>query len=99
MSQENSEKSFFIDWPTLLAYVDWFRKAIDYLEAEGCVSGDLITEAKEKIAEAVKLIAVAVENNDKDKQDRAENLINEIKQVFFTMLDNCYNKYVGSRVG
>ena len=98
MSEEDSEKSFYIDWPTWLISVNWFGKAIDYLESEGCASGDLVAEARKKIAEASELIIAATEDHDKDKQDRAKGLVHEITQMFFKMLDNCYDKYAGSRV-
>lgn len=77
-----------------LARVIWFRNAIDYLESEDCASGDLVAEARKKIAEAVELIAA----HDKDKQDKVKDLTREIAQAFFAMLDNCYNKYAGPRV-
>jgi len=98
MSEKDSERSFYINWPALLARVDWFKKAIDYLEAEGCTSGDLAAEAKKKIAEASELIIAATEDHDKEKQNKAEDLVNEVMHAFFAMLDNCYNKYAGSRV-
>lgn len=77
-----------------LARVIWFRNAIDYLESEGCASGDLVAGARKKIAEAVELIAA----HDKDKQDKVKDLTREIMQAFFAMLDNCYNKYAGPRM-
>jgi len=98
MSEKDSERSFYINWPALLAHVNWFGKAIDYLEAEGCASGDLAAEAKKKIAEASELIIAAAEDHDKEKQNKAEDLVNEVMHAFFAMLDNCYNKYAGSRV-
>ena len=98
MSSTPSDRSSYADWPTQLVYVNWFRKAIDYLESEDCVSGNLVAEARKKIDEAVELITAIAEGNDKDKQDKAKDLINEIKQAFFAMLDKCYNKYAGSRV-
>jgi len=98
MSEGDSERSFYINWPTLLMHINWFARAIDYLETEGCVSGDLAAEAKKKIAEASELIIAATEDHDKGKRDRAEDLVHEIMQTFFGMLDNCYNKYAGSRV-
>jgi hypothetical protein len=94
----SSDRPSYVDWPTQLIYVNWFRQAIDYLEGEGCVSGSLVVETRKKINEAIELITAIVEGHDKDKLDRAGNLINEIRQAFFMMLDNCYNKYVGSRV-
>jgi len=81
-----------------LARVDFFRKAIDYLEAEGCASGDLVTEARKKMGEAIELITAAAGDHDKEKQNKAEDLINEVMQTFFAMLDNCYNKYAGPRM-
>jgi hypothetical protein len=98
MSEKDSERSFYIDWPALLARVDFFRKAIDYLETEGCTSEDLAAEAKKKLDKASELIIAATEDHDKEKQNKAEDLINEVLHAFFTMLDNCYNKYAGSRV-
>ena len=98
MSEKDSERSFYINWPALLARVDFFRKAIDYLEAEGCTSGDLAAEAKKKIAEASELIIAATEGHDKEKQNKAEDLVNEVMQAFFAMLDYCFDKYAGSRV-
>ena len=98
MSEKDSERSFYINWPALLARVDWFKRAIDYLETEGCTSEDLAAEAKKKIAEASELIIAATEDHDKEKQNKAEDLVNEVMQAFFAMLDNCFDKYVGSRV-
>jgi len=98
MSEKDSERSFYINWPAFLARVDFFRKAIDYLEAEGCASGDLVTEARKKMGEAIELITAAAGDHDKEKQNKAEDLINEVMQAFFAMLDNCYNKYAGPRM-
>jgi pyrroloquinoline quinone (PQQ) biosynthesis protein C len=98
VSSTSSDKSLDANWSTQLVYVNWFRNAIDYLEAEDCASGDLVTEARKKIDEATELITAIVEGHDKDKQDKAKDLINEIRQAFFTMLDNCYNKYAGPRM-
>ncbi len=98
MSNTSSGKSPDANWPTQLAYVNWFRNAIDYLEAEDCAPGDLVTEAREKIGEAVELIAAAAGSYDKDKQDKVKDLVNEIRQTFFVMLDYCYNKYAGPRM-
>ena len=98
MSEKDSERSFYINWPALLARVDFFKKAIDYLEAEDCASGDLAAEAKKKIAEASELIIAATEDHDKEKQNKAEDLVNEVMQAFFAMLDKCFDKYVGSGV-
>jgi hypothetical protein len=98
MGSMPSDKSLDANLSTQLMYVNWFGKAIDYLEAEGCVSGGLAAEAKKKIAEAVELIAAAAEDHNKDKQDKVKDLVSEIRQAFFAMLDSCYNKYAGSRV-
>jgi pyrroloquinoline quinone (PQQ) biosynthesis protein C len=98
MSEKDSERSFYINWPALLARVDFFKKAIDYLEAEDCASEDLAAEAKKKIAEASELIIAATEDHDKEKQNKAEDLVNEVMHMFFAMLDNCYNKYAGPRM-
>jgi len=98
VSETSSDNSFYINLPKWLAYADWFRKAIDYLESEDCTSGDLAAEARKKIGEAVELMAAAVEDNDKDKQEKAKNLIHEVMQAFFSMLDYCYNKYAGPRM-
>ena len=98
MSEEDSKRSFYVNLPAWLERVDFFRKAIDYLESEDCAPGGLAAEARNKIAEAVELIAAAAEGNDKDKQDKAENLVHEIMQAFFAMLDYCYNKYAGPRM-
>jgi len=98
MSNVPNDKPSHADWSRMLANVNWFKEAIDYLEKEDCASGDLVAEARNKIAEAVELIAAAAENNDKDKQDKAKGLINEIEQTFFAMLDYCYNKYAGPRM-
>ena len=98
MSSTSNNKSLDASLSKQLAYVIWFKNAIDYLEAEGCASGDLVTEAREKIGEAVELIAAATEGHDKDKQDKVKDLVNEIGRAFFVMLDNCYNKYAGPRI-
>jgi pyrroloquinoline quinone (PQQ) biosynthesis protein C len=94
VSSTPSDKSL----ATQLAYVTWFKNAIDYLEAEDCASGDLVTEARKKIDEAVELITAAAEGHDKDKQDKVKGLVNEIGQTFFAMLDYCFNKYAGPRI-
>jgi len=93
-----SDKSLDANLSTQLAYVNWFKNAIDYLEAEDCASGDLVTEARKKIGEAVELIAAAAGSHDKEKQNKAKDLINEVMHAFFAMLDNCYNKYAGPRM-
>ena len=93
-----SDKSLDADLSTQLARVNWFKNAIDYLEAEDCASGDLVAEARKKISEAVELIAAAAGSHDKDKQDKVKDLVNEIGRAFFAMLDNCYNKYAGPRM-
>jgi len=93
-----SDKSLDANWSKQLAYVNWFKNAIDYLEAEDCASGDLAAEARKKIGEAVEVIAAATESHDKDKQDKVKDLVNEVMQTFFAMLDNCYNKYAGPRM-
>jgi len=98
VSEASSGRQSHADWSRQLAYVDWFRRVIDYLESEDCTSGDLAAKAREKIGEAVELMAAAVEGNDKDKQEKVEGLVNEIKQAFFAMLDYCYNKYAGPRM-
>jgi len=98
VSSTSNNKSLDASLSKQLAYVIWFKNAIDYLEAEDCASGDLVTEAREKISEAVELIAAAAESHDKDKQDKAKELVNEIGRTFFAMLDNCYNKYAGPRM-
>ena len=98
MSNTPSDKSLDANWSKQLAYVNWFKNAIDYLESEDCAPGDLVTEARKRIGEAVELIATATESNDKDKQDKVKNLINEIGRTFFAMLDYCYNKYAGPRM-
>jgi pyrroloquinoline quinone (PQQ) biosynthesis protein C len=93
-----SSKSLDANLSTQLAYVNWFKNAIDYLEAEDCASGDLVTEARKKIGEAVELITAAAGSHDKDKQDKVKDLVNEIGQTFFAMLDYCFNKYAGPRM-
>ena len=98
MSSTPSDKSLDASWSTQLAYVTWFKNAVDYLEAEDCASGDLVTKARKKIGEAVEVIAAATESHDKDKQDKAKELVNEIGQTFFAMLDYCFNKYAGPRM-
>ena len=97
MSEASSSKSSHADWSRKLVYVNWFKDMIDYLKAEDCVSEDLFAEARKKIDEAMGLIITASEDHDKDKLDRADNLIEEIKQAFFAMLDYCFNKYAGPR--
>ena len=94
-----SNKSLDANWSTQLTYVNWFKNAIDYLETEDCAPGDLVTEARKKIGEAVELITAAAEGHDKDKQDKVKDLVNEIRQEFFAMLDYCFNKYAGPRMG
>ena len=98
MSSTSSNRSLDTDLSTQLAHVIWFKNAIDYLESEDCASGDLVTEARKRIGEAVELIATANEGHDKDKQDKVKDLINEIRQAFFAMLDYCFNKYAGPRM-
>jgi len=98
MSNTPSDKSLDANWSKQLAYVNWFKNAIDYLEAEDCASGDLVTEARKKIGEAIELITTAAEGHDKGKQDKAKDLVNEIRQAFFAMLDYCFNKYAGPRM-
>ena len=98
MSSTPSDKSPDASWSTQLAYVTWFKNAIDYLEAEDCASGDLVTEARKKIDEAIVLITTAAEGHDKDKQDKVKDLVNEVMQTFSTMLDNCFDKYAGPRI-
>ena len=98
MSEKDSERSFYVNWADLLARVTWFKNVIDYLEAEDCASGDLVTEARKKISEAVELIAAAAGSHDKDKQDKVKDLVNEVMQTFFTMLDYCFDKYAGPRM-
>jgi len=97
MSEEGGKGSFYVNLPLWLERVDFFRKAIDYLESEDCASGNLVAEARKKIDEAVELIAAAAKDNDKDKQDKVEGLVHDIMQAFFAMLDSCYDKYAGSR--
>ena len=97
MDSTSGDRPSHADWPTQLMYVDWFRQAIDYLESEDCVPGELAADARKKINEAIELIAAAAEGHDKDKQDKVGSLINEIRQAFFAMLDYCYNKYAGPR--
>ena len=98
VSEKDSERSFYVNWADLLARVTWFKNAIDYLEAEDCASGDLAAEARKKIDEAIVLITTAAEGHDKDKQNEVKDLINEIRQAFFAMLDYCFNKYAGPRM-
>ena len=98
MSNTSGDESSHADWSRQLAFVNWFKDMIDYLKAEDCVSEDLFVEARKKIDEAMGLIITASEDHDKDKLDRADNLIEEIKQAFFSMLDYCYNKYAGPRM-
>ncbi len=98
MSSTSNNRSHDANLSEQLAYVNWFKNAIDYLEAEDCAPGDLVTKAREKIGEAVKAIATATESHDKDKQDKVKELVSEIGRTFFAMLDYCYNKYAGSRM-
>jgi hypothetical protein len=98
VNNTSSGKSLDTNWSTQLAYVTWFKNAVDYLEAEDCAPGDLVTEARKKIGEAIELITTAAEGHDKDKQDKVKDLINEIRQAFFAMLDYCFNKYAGPRM-
>jgi len=98
MSEEDSENSFFINWPVFLMYSNSFGKTIDSLEVRGCITEDLAEETKKKIAEVSRLIITATEDHDKDKVSRAEDLFNEIMQTFFKAIDNCFDKYFGSGV-
>jgi len=98
MSNMPNDMSSHADWSRKLAYVIWFKNIIDYLESEDCAPGDLAAEARKKIAEAVELLTAAAEGNDKDKEGRAKDLVREIMQAFFAMLDNCFDKYAGPRM-
>jgi len=97
MSSTSSDRSHDADWSTQLVRVNWFRNAINYLEAEDCAPEDLVTGARKKIDKAVELITAAAEGHEKDKQDKVKDLVNEIGQAFFAMLDYCFNKYAGPR--
>jgi hypothetical protein len=98
MSEKDSERSFYINWPVFLMYSNRFGKVFDGLEARGCISKDLASETKKKIAEVSELIISATEEHDKDKASKAEDLFNEIMQTLFKALDNCFDKGLGYEV-
>jgi len=92
LSEENSEKSFFVNWPIMLIYAGRFGKVIDNLEAKGCISKDLASKTKKTIAELENLIDIVAVTHDVEKQNRAEDLFHVIMLTLFEVLDNCFNK-------
>jgi len=99
MSEENTERSFFIDWPIMLIYVSSFYRVIDNLEAMGCISKDLASRIKKTIIELQNLIDIVAITHDREKQNRAEDLFHVIMITLFETLDNCFEKYRDRRVG
>ena len=93
MSEENNEKSFFINWPIMLIYAGRFGKVIDNLEAVGCISKGVALETKKKIIELENLIDIVAVTHDIEKQNRAENIFHVIMSVLFETLDRCFEKY------
>jgi hypothetical protein len=98
MSEENNEKSFFINWPIMLIYSGQLGKVIGNLEAVGCISKSLALETKKRIVELQDLIDIVVVTHDKEKQNRAEDLFHIIMLVLFNALDNCFDKYLSLEV-
>ena len=92
MSEENSGKSFFVNWPVMYMYAGRFGKVIDNLEARGCISKNLALETKKTIAELQTLIDIVTVTHDKEKQNRAEDLFHVIMITLFKALDNCFDK-------
>ena len=98
MSQENTERTFYINWPIFLAYAGRFYGVIDNLEAVGCISGNLANETKKKIAELINLINIVTVTHDVDRENRAEDLFHVIMTTLFGALDNCFEKYRNFRL-
>jgi hypothetical protein len=98
MSEENTEKSFFVNWPIMVIYAGRFGKVIDNLEAKGCISKDLASKTKKTIAELQNLIDIVVVTHDKEKQNRAEDLFHVIMTTLFEALDKCFEKYYNPEV-
>ena len=98
MAEEDSGRSFYVNWPVMYIYAGRFGKVIDNLEARGCISKDLALEAKKTITELQNLIDVVTVTHDKEKQDRAEDLFHVIMITLFKALDNCFDKQFGSEV-
>jgi len=92
MSEENSEKSFFVNWPIMLIYAGRFGKVIDNLVARGCISENVALETKKKIIELENLIDIVAVTHDREKQNRAEDLFHVIMLTLFETLDRCFEK-------
>ena len=92
MNEEDSEKSFFVNWPVMYMYAGCFGKVIDSLEARGCISKNTALETKKTIAELQNLIDVVTITHDREKQNRAEDLFHVIMITLFEAFDNCFNK-------
>jgi len=98
MNEENSEKSFFVNWPIMYIYAGRFGKIIDNLEARGCISKSLAIKTRETIVGLQKLIDIITVTHDKEKQNMAEDLFHVIMLTLFEALDNCFDKYLGQEV-
>ena len=98
MSEENSEKSFFVNWPIMYIYVGRFGEIIDNLEAMGCISKDLALKTKKTIMELQDLIDIVTVTHDKEKQNMAEDLFHVVMLTLFEALDNCFDKYFALEV-
>jgi hypothetical protein len=92
VSEENSEKSFFVNWPIMLIYAGRFGKVIDNLEARGCISKSVALETKKKIIELENLIDIVAVTHDVEKQNRAEDIFHVIMLTLFETLDRCFEK-------
>jgi len=98
LSEENTEKSFFVNWPIMLIYAGRFGKVIDNLEAVGCLSKKVALETRKTIAEFENLIDIVAVTHDKEKQDRAEDLFHVIMTTLLGALDTCFEKYYNREV-
>jgi len=96
--EENTEKSFFVNWPIMVIYAGRFGKVIDNLEAVGCISKKVALETKKTIAELQNLIDIVAVTHDKEKQNRAEDLFHVIMTTLFEVLDTCFEKYYNPEV-
>lgn len=92
MSEENTEKSFFVNWPIMYIYAGRFGKIINNLVARGCMSEDVALETKKKIIELQNLIDIVAITHDVEKQNIAEDLFHVIMLTLFETLDKCFEK-------